>query len=151
VTAGERHRHGRRHSVGLMIEARHLAEDGGWSAPEIAQLFAKRGVTVSERQVYRWIDPKLAERDREASKAYWRSKIPERGTKLGQPHHTPEFKLARARELQRDRKLSCAAIAGVMSHDYPDQPVSEEQVWRALNVTGRWPSRSARQTLKEAA
>lgn len=131
---------GRRHPIGVVLEARRLRE-GEWSPDEIARLFSQRGVLVSARSVRRWTDPAVERADRLSDLRQSRAKAAARSGRLGRSDATPEFRLARMRAL-RGLGMSCGSIATVMNFDF-GSGLSEHQVRWALE-TGRYPKRAAR-------
>ncbi len=130
---------GRRFSAALVAEANRL-HDGGWSAYAIAALFRRRGTHVDERTVKAWVDPDTAARRREQTRQRMRRINAERtGGRLGAgPPRSPDFRFARIVSL-RALGLSRAAVAKVMTFDFPDTPVTEAEVRYALEV-GRPPA-----------
>lgn len=88
---------GRRYDVATMQEARRLF-DGGWSPHQIRQILLRRGLDVSRRTITRWVDPRAAERQREADRRAKAARRARSGSWF-RADATVEFRMARLREL----------------------------------------------------
>lgn len=126
-----------RHSAATMLEAQRLAA-AGWTSQGIVRVFARNGITVTERTVKRWVDPDFAAKRRRSQVLREREKnAAARGGRLAGPPRSPEFRQARIESLAK-LGVSMAAIAKVMSFDFPNEPITVRVVEHALQ-TGRPP------------
>ena len=134
---------GRRHTIRTVTRARELAA-AGWNPADIRRLLIQDGYVddVGKETVGRWVGEISHEAWRERVDVRLMRRAAERGRKpMGVMSARPEFKLARARTL-RDQGLSFAAVAKVMSFDFRED-VNALQLQYALEVSGRWPSRTS--------
>lgn len=81
-----------------------------------------------------WVDPELAERWKDANRIRKRHRLRSATLSVVQgAARSDDWKLERMRAL-REGGLSYRAVAAVMSLDFPDDPVTEDQVRYALAV-----------------
>lgn len=118
----------RRYTSREQVEAIRLREEGEWSVAEIARIMRRRGFDVSEGAVRMWVDPEHAERQRDRDRQYRRRQRAARSEgRLRGNHSTPEMRAARVRAL-RVAGLSHSAIVKVMTLDFPEHPLTVDQV-----------------------
>lgn len=116
------------HRTDVVLEAQALAA-GGWGPYVIAKIFKKRGTPVSGKTIQDWIDPRIAERRRDAQRKRMRriNAARTRGRLGAGPPRSPEFRLARMQSL-RDLGMSYNAIAIVMNFDFLDEMLTGDRV-----------------------
>jgi hypothetical protein len=132
---------GRRHSIRTVTRAREFAA-AGWNPADVRRLLIRDGYVddVGVETVQRWVGEHAEKAWRQRVEQRMAQRATERGEKpMGVRASRPEYRMARARVL-KGLGMSPAAIAKVMTFDF-EQPVTEDQVRYALNVTGIWPSR----------
>lgn len=114
------------HRSDKVAQARGLRE-GGWSTHKIAGFMG-----VAQSTVMRWTDDEHLERVTNIRRSLDRQRLAAASAgRLRRSNATPEFRQARMVSL-RGLGLSHLAIARVMTFDFPEQPISEDQVASAL-------------------
>ena len=129
----------RRRSSGVRYPARVMARaiehrEAGWTLREIQRMLADEfGCDPpSPATIATWTNPKLADRLRAAGRERQR-RLRRDGMQYRMPttRHA-DWRFGRMLALAEVEGLSCAAIARVMTFDFPDTPVTEHQVRYAI-------------------
>jgi hypothetical protein len=112
--------------------------EAGWSLERICDLIEQeRGHRPSKKTIWTWTYPAKAREQQLRSRARSRRRRAAGATFRWPNPRGPEWKVGRMHVL-RDGGLSCAAIASVMTIDFPDTPLTEHQV-RGAMTEGRMP------------
>lgn len=111
--------------------ARRLHQENGWSPYRIRKAMLLRGIDPlpSEHAVRSWVDDDYREEHLLRSRRF--------GPPGPRKVHTWRLRLARMEEL-RGIKLSYTAIAALMSHDFEDIELTEEQARSILQGKVHW-------------
>lgn len=128
-----------RHTTAAVALATQLAA-AGWRPSEIPAILSRElGIKPPARStVHYWLNDGYAEKRRRSGRARKRKHVAAHASgSMRSNHRTPEFRLTRMRAL-RTAGLSHAAIAKVMTLDFPDAPLTRHQVAGALD-DGRVP------------
>ncbi len=130
---------GRRYTVPTMVRAKQLRE-AGWSLDRIADLLeCELGVRPHVDTIAIWTIPSRARSYEQSVKRADRRRrnANATGRMPNAARFSADFQLIRAKGL-RAAGLSVEAVAKAMSFDFPESPVSKDQVRHALE-DGRWP------------
>lgn len=125
-----------RHKVQTKVRANQLRE-AGWSLLQIQAILEREGVrpVPSQNTIWTWVTAKAHTRQNT------QKRLADRARRIAVSEfrwpgvRSPEWKLARMRRL-REAGMSCAAIATVMTIDFPDTPVTQSQVDYAVRLGG---------------
>lgn len=122
----------RRHTTATVAEARRMF-DGGWTIYEIARILSGRRAKIDPTTVGHWVDPDYSQRRlREQRERMNRLTAQRTGGRISaKPPRSAHFRFERMKSL-RALGLSHRAISTVMTFDFPDTPLSEDQVRYAL-------------------
>lgn len=117
-----------RHKISTKLRVIELYE-AGWLPAEIQELLRQEGIepAPSRNTIWAWTHPRKAEKQARRDLAKTRRWRTERASFSWPGVRGPEWKLERMRRL-RDTGLSYAAIAKVMSFDFPSAPLTASQV-----------------------
>lgn len=121
-----------RHKVQTKLRAIELRE-AGWSINEVRTQLAREGVDPppSANTIWCWTNVEMDARQRAHKRRSGRLTRLRSANFRWPGVRGPEWKVGRMQAL-RDGGLSCAAIASVMTIDFPDTPLTEHQVRGAL-------------------
>jgi hypothetical protein len=114
--------------------ARRLHGENGWNVTRILASLAQRGYYPSHNTVRAWVDDAYAEERRRATRIAMRRRNgggPGRLTR--RRAHPAATRLQRLRDLREHAKLSYRGIADLMSFDFEDVEITEEQVRAILD------------------
>lgn len=123
---------GVRHKASAKARAIELRQ-AGWSLSEIRALLTREGVrpVPSPNTIWCWVNEKANARQNAHKRRADRARRLARSEFRWPGVRSTDWKLARMRRL-KEAGMSCAAIAIVMSIDFPDTPLSQWQVDGAL-------------------
>ena len=108
--------------------------DAEWTPTEARRLLQAEGHDApSLTTIYLWTRPDYRERHNRATRQRAARRTAEASSYRWPANRTVEWRIGRARALA-ELDLSMAAIAKVMSFDFPDTPISEHQVERMVRL-----------------
>lgn len=115
------------HSTATLRRVYELNE-AGWTPTQMLLVLADEGFDrPSLTTIYLWLRPDYRERSRVANQRRSARRSASSGSFHWPARRSPEWKLARMRVL-KDAGLSCEAVATVMTLDFPDTPLTGNQV-----------------------
>lgn len=118
----------------------------GWTPTQMLEVLEREGFSVpSLTTIYLWLRPDYRERSKQATARRAARRSAATSDLRWPAKRSPEWKVARMRQLRDETCLSFAAIAAVMTHDFPDTPVTARSVEHTLKHGG------TPRTLREAA